>query len=117
MIQRIHLWEAGYEATYLEHFRVLESREPKPNPMFTALQHYVTRFIRPPNGDKWRCAACGKARGRAWFWTSTVPFHACHTASSFFLQPGPLLPGFTPVCSDHPMEIWPNEKDHEQPTT
>lgn len=89
-----------YEAMYADHYGSMEFRNAAPNPMFSPLQTWITRFVRPCGDAKWTCAACGKKRGRKWFWTQLVPFQASMD-TSLVLAFGPLLDPLTPVCADH----------------
>lgn len=110
MITRAHIEAAQYEAMYLDHYRVMEFAPVKQNPMFTPLQHFLTKFVRPPGSEKWKCPVCGRKRGRAWFWTQLVPFRAADTSRhSFQLEFGPVLEALTPVCGDHPLTTWTEE--------
>lgn len=107
MITEAHFEEANYQAMYLAYYGLMEFNAPAPNRMFSPMQHAVTTFCRPPerSRSKWVCAACGKKRGRAWFWTQIVPFRAA-AATGFSLSFGETLEPFTPVCGDHPLETW-----------
>lgn len=104
MITQEHFFAAVYERIYLEHFGVIEVREPRENSFFSPLQNCATKFVRPANGAKWTCAECGAKRGRAWFWTSMLPFQA--GTFGFAIQLGKLREAWTPVCADHPLAVW-----------
>ena len=96
-----------YEAMYHHHYGVMEFRNAAPNRMFSPLQTWATRFVRPCGDAKWTCAACGKKRGRKWFWTQLVPFQASSMEGmGFALAFGPLLDPLTPVCADHILQTF-----------
>lgn len=102
---------ASYEGLYLQHYDVIETRCVKPNPMFSALQEVVTKFLRPANGAQWTCGACGKKRGRKWLWTQLLPFRASDESQmTFSLSFGPWLEPLTPVCGDHILSPWTGEE-------
>lgn len=105
MITVEQILETEYEAMYLQYYGEMQIAPVAPNPMFSEMDHFLTKFIRPPGAQKWTCAACGKKRGSRWFWTQIVPFRAAYiTGAALFF--GPALEALTPVCADHPIKTW-----------
>lgn len=74
---------------------------PAPNPMFSPLQHLMTRFVRYQESVP--CACCGRMSKH--HWTSLVRFKAIRLDSFWVEKRAPWIPAGKPVCRAHPMQM------------
>lgn len=101
------IYEAAYDALYLQHFDVACMRNPAPNSMFDYTSNITFKFMRPANNmHKWSCPVCGKKRGNRWFITMLAPFQAPAINGFTLNNTTDYLPALTPVCGDHPLAPW-----------
>ena len=115
-LSQTHLFEGAYQAEYVSFYGIAEIKAAvDPDGMFDELQTYLTRFMRPINGEKWICPVSGRKRGKRWFWTQLVPFRAAEF-SSFGLQWSGLLEPLTPVWPDLLLRPWPESEHYDYPS-